>query len=101
MSSLIEQAALRLEQLRQAGIEIPEIDAPVAAPAAPAARVAFAPSAADRMDLPAPPSVGAVDRSGGDVFAKSRHVELDLAKIASAGIVTPNAPRSQIGRAHV
>ena len=33
MSSLIEQAALRLEQLRQAGITIPDIDPrPMAAP---------------------------------------------------------------------
>jgi protein-tyrosine kinase len=32
MSSLIEQAAKRLEQLRQAGVEIPEPDPGCAAP---------------------------------------------------------------------
>lgn len=65
MSSLIEQAAQRLEQLRQAGVEI--ADMPVAAGLSP------------------PPAA-----------ALSRAVALDLEALAQAGIVSPNAPRSEI-----
>ncbi|MDP3086378.1 MAG: XrtA-associated tyrosine autokinase [Rubrivivax sp.] len=77
MSSLIEQAAQRLEQLRQAGVEIPEIEvapAPVAR-AQPAAAVAPVP------EVPAP---------------TSRQVILNLQSIAASGIVTPSAPRSHL-----
>lgn len=72
MSSLIEQAAQRLEQLRRAGIEVPaatpKLDAPVAAP--------LEPKASSQTSC-------------------SRFVELDLAALNAIGIVTPNAPRSR------
>jgi len=71
--SLIEKASLRLEQLRQAGVEV--------APAKPESATAVKPEA-----TPAPaPSQGV-----------SRRVEIDLAALTRAGIVTPNAPRSEI-----
>lgn len=73
MSSLIEQAALRLEQLRQAGADMPE-------PAPTVRAVGPTPRQAD--DAPPPIS--------------SRRVEIDLQALAQAGIVSPNAPRSQI-----
>ncbi|MBK1612253.1 chromosome partitioning ATPase [Rubrivivax gelatinosus] len=73
MSSLIEQAAQRLEQLRQAGVTVPEVDA-APAPAAPPAAL--------------PPAREPV--------ATSRRVELDLDQLAAAGIVTPSAPRSTV-----
>lgn len=72
MSSLIEQAAQRLEQLRQAGAEMPAMS-PVAQVGAAQEHVSEA--------QPAP---------------LSRRVEIDLAALAQAGIVSPNAPRSQI-----
>lgn len=74
MSSLIEQAADRLEQLRQAGVEIP------ATPSSP------------------PQEVGINQRLVGDLQAApmSRSVEVDLEALAAAGIVSPHAPRSQI-----
>jgi exopolysaccharide/PEP-CTERM locus tyrosine autokinase len=75
MSSLIEQAAQRLAQLREAGIEVPQVGAAPAGPAAAAASPAAAPAA------PAP---------------SSRRVELDLDLAARNGIVVPNAPRSQL-----
>lgn len=79
MSSLIEQAAKRLEQLKQAGVELPaETSAPIEARPAPAQQPA--PAAAE----PALPPV------------TSRRVELDLQAIAASGIITPNAPRSAI-----
>lgn len=77
MSSLIEQAAKRLEQLKQAGVELPaETPAPVETKPAPPAAPA-----------PAEPALPPVT---------SRRIELDLQAIAASGIITPNAPRSAI-----
>ncbi|MDO9167120.1 MAG: XrtA-associated tyrosine autokinase [Rhodoferax sp.] len=76
MSSLIEQAAQRLEQLRQAGADMPAATPPT---------------------VPAP--VVAEKQVSGNVMqpaALSRRVEIDLEALAAAGIVSPNAPRSQI-----
>ena len=88
MSSLIEQATLRLEQLRRAGAAMPAIEAPdaltpVAEPVA-AAPVVAAPSPA-LAEAPAPKPVQI-----------SKRVEIDLEALAIAGIVSPNAPRSRI-----
>lgn len=76
MSSLIEQAAKRLEQLRQAGADVPAIapGQPVAAtpqPEVAVAKPAAAPSA-------------------------SRRVEINLQALAAMGIGVPGASRSQI-----
>lgn len=78
MSSLIEQAAQRLEQLRRAGISVPE----TIAAAQPAAQAA--------------PRADASNKTGGleDAAASSRRVELDMAMLEATGIVTPSAPRS-------
>ena len=86
MSSLIEQAAHRLEQLRRAGAAMPE---PAIAevlkstahlePAAPIAKLA-----PDTANAPSTPA------------QKSQRVEINLDALAAAGIVSPNAPRSQI-----
>ncbi len=71
MSSLIEQAAHRMAQLREAGVDLPPT--PVQAQPTPA------------PSQPEPHST-----------VLSRRVEIDLVALASAGIVSPNAPRSQI-----
>jgi exopolysaccharide/PEP-CTERM locus tyrosine autokinase len=78
MSSLIEQAAQRLEQIREAGIS--------AAPAMDdmAESVDEVVRAAHRREPP--PHAAAL----------SRRIDLDLEAIAASGIVTPNAPRSRI-----
>lgn len=74
MNSLIEQAAQRLEQLRQAGAEMPEsIDVSPAVEAITPTLVS---------ELP--------------VNALSQYVAIDLEALARAGVVSPNAPRSQI-----
>lgn len=87
MSSLIEQAAQRLEQLKRAGVEVPEIalggGAAVAAAPSPAVAAAAA-VAAKPAAVPEAPAV------------VSRRVDLDLAMLETTGIVTPNAPRSHI-----
>ena len=73
MTSLIEQAAQRLEQLRQAGVDLP--DTPPFSPAA---------------DTDRKPLVEA------QASARSRRVEISLEALSAAGIVSPNAPRSRI-----
>jgi len=85
MSSLIEQAAQRLEQLRRAGVTVPEVAAGIEPPHAEASPVVT------------PKSVVAEAAAGrDDPVVSSRVVELDLAMLESTGIVTPNAPRSHI-----
>lgn len=79
MTSLIEQAARRLEQLRQAGVEIPGATAP--APADPAAAEARLP--------PVPVAVAAAVPA-----PQSRQVEIDLVKLEADGIITPHSPRT-------
>ena len=79
MSSLIEQAARRLEQLRQAGVEMP---------AAPSAAI----PTPQQIDDARPPTAAEPAKP----VATSRRVELDLAALAKAGIINPNSPRTEI-----
>ncbi len=85
MSSLIEQAAKRLEQLRGAGVSVP----------VPAHGSTLAD--AERA-TPVPPvhSTAAAEPHIEESAPSSRRVELNLAILESSGIVTPNAPRSHI-----
>jgi len=73
MTSLIEQASERLEQLRRAGADMPQ---------------------------PAPPSAKPQELAQQRVEVASavpaRQVTIDLQFVAASGIVTPNAPRSQV-----
>jgi len=85
MSSLIEQAAKRLEQLRGAGVAVPVPSHGLApAQAEPAVSIP-----------PIPPSAAAAPHAD-EPAPSSRRVELNLAMLESSGIVTPNAPRSHI-----
>lgn len=93
MSSLIEQAALRLEQLRQAGVTVPHVDAGAAMDDLPQ-------PAATRSGGPARAAATASASAAGhplrDAQPVSKQIQLDLATIAAAGIVTPDAPRSHL-----
>src|SRR5882672_11122589 len=84
MSSLIEQAAQRLEQLRQAGVVLPDDNhhQQQAAPPRPEAQPAV------RVELP-PPETEAFHPA-------SKRVELDLTALAAQGFLTPNSPRTHI-----
>jgi protein-tyrosine kinase len=85
MSSLIEQAAQRLEQLRRAGVVVPETGGAAPQPVA--------------EELPVVARQGLTTETPEareDAVISSRRVELDLAMLESTGIVTPNAPRSHI-----
>lgn len=77
-SSLIEQAAQRLEQLRQAGVVLEE----PARPSGGTSAVVASPAE--------PPDVG--DQAA----ALSKRVELDLDALAAQGFLTPGAPRTQM-----
>ncbi|NMM86704.1 protein tyrosine kinase [Rhodococcus sp. SRB_17] len=88
MTSSIEKAAQRLEQLRNAGTPVPgeavHLD-PTSAPqqtksSLPVAESLFQ-SSKSAEDAPSPKQV-------------SKSVQVDLASLAAAGFVTPNAPRS-------
>jgi protein-tyrosine kinase len=104
--SLIEDAARRLEELRRAGVELPEDvhpqakgmrsngDTPLPEAAVMAMESKRAESGlrahADRVDRAAAPS----DRHSARTPA--RHVELNVEKLRTLGFVTPDAPTSQI-----
>ncbi|MBB3196604.1 XrtA-associated tyrosine autokinase [Roseateles terrae] len=115
MTSLIEQAARRLEQLKQAGVDVGPATAPAVEPASvtPTAPVATAPA----MVHPAPgilpaaptghvsPSATAMTtasaaptttRARGPHDGTSKRVELDLEALTAQGFLTPNAPRSYL-----
>ncbi|MBT3067026.1 XrtA-associated tyrosine autokinase [Rhodoferax sp. U11-2br] len=79
MSSLIEQAARRLEQLRQAGVEMPAT-VTVATPSYPMAGAEL-PTA-----TPKPP----------EPVATSRRIDLDLHALTHAGFINPSSARSEI-----
>jgi protein-tyrosine kinase len=85
MSTLIEQATLRLEQLRRAGVG-------VNVESIPTNKVENSPSS-----IAAPiPEVVVEPADTVKTVAISRRVDLDLDALVAAGIVSPNAPRSQI-----
>src|SRR3990172_2528833 len=109
--SLIEEAAKRLEQLRNAGVDLGERTAPAAR----------GPGLADRGDrakadretrnrereprersLDASPAPRRPSRAEPEPPSQphptehSRRISIDLARLAAAGMLTPDAPRSQI-----
>ncbi len=111
MTSLIEQAAERLEQLKRAGVDVgaPTLPAAtsvpatapthVSAPAQPAAAViadpvptaTVAPTLTPVPAAPAVPQAPMIQRS---TDVGSKRVELDLEALTAQGFLTPNAPRS-------
>jgi protein-tyrosine kinase len=77
MSTLIELAAQRLEQLRQAGIEIPQVTVRGGAEAA--------------KDFQGMPAAAAIPET-----PVSQRIELDVPAMARAGIIAPNAARTPL-----
>ena len=99
--SLIEQAAQRLEQLRNAGVDVADL---TKRPLPEDVVARSTPPEALLKELE--PRAGAVKRPTAEAPAaqpapevekrESRRVTIDLAKIAKAGVITPDAPRSQL-----
>ncbi len=96
MSSLIEQAAQRLEQLRQAGVVMPEIAETTAPQAGGGQQQGFASEPRPTVARKDAARTGAAPDSQWDNVAQSKRVTLNLEAIAASGIVTPAAPRSQM-----
>ena len=98
--SLIEQAAKRLEQLRQAGVELPDDKSPLLAPAQ-EAKAAFASPTHSTLKSPQPEPVAQVARETSaqathePATAKNR-VQLNLEAISASGLLVPLATRSQL-----
>lgn len=93
MTSLIEQAAKRLEQLRQAGADMP-VGVSVPAPLLPKSdQIATDGVRAASMNVADRPSGDSLTES---TMSKSRRVELNLDALSASGIVSPHAPRTQI-----
>ena len=84
MSSLIEQATRRLEQLRRAGVAVPEEVIADIQLTKENTKIGLA--TASNLDE----KINTTNKSF------SRKVDLDLDALNAAGIVSPNAPRSQI-----
>jgi exopolysaccharide/PEP-CTERM locus tyrosine autokinase len=87
--SLIEQAAKRLEQLRQAGVELPE--EPDSAEISP--QTAANQSIPKNINAPINPSSPAKATSS---QPSSAQVVLNLEAISASGLLTPDAARSQL-----
>ena len=99
--SIIEKAVERLEQLQRANAgqatpETAEAQKPAAASAASVSAFAVEPARPEAAAPAAPAPVVApkpAARSGGS----GQSIEIDLDRLHSIGVVTPNAPRSLIG----
>lgn len=94
--SLIEQAAKRLEQLRQAGVDLPE--RAVQAPPERTEPVLFPPAEPASVPPPAssPSSVPVKPVQVEAPHGHGKRVDLDLARLETNGFLTPNTPRSQL-----
>ena len=88
--SLIEQAAQRLEQLRQAGVNVPSRSAEE--PVAPVRKHDIEKKAV----VETPKAVLADTGAAASETHSSRRVELDLNALSAAGFIRPDAPRSQL-----
>ena len=97
--SLIEQAAKRLEQLRQAGVELPEDADPRLGMAK--TLLAMPENKILAVIVTPPPAVEAIrqrenNSSSVTSSALNNRVELDLDAISASGILVPQASRSQL-----
>lgn len=88
--SLIEQAAKRLEQLRQAGVELPDepVKSPVVPPAS-ATNQSAPPVATEPLNRPSAPKLTTPPPA-------SVQTILNLEAISASGLLTPDAARSQL-----
>jgi protein-tyrosine kinase len=103
--SMIEQAAKRLEELRKAGMELPEVT-PAATDAvrsnqSPTPEAVIRALEAQQTESPASslfqrqPRGKTVGRSSA-LRTPARHAEIDLQQLAVRGFITPAAPHSQL-----
>ena len=93
--SLIEQAAQRLEQLRQAGVDVPPSSQEEAR-----AQSAAASATTDQPQQRKPVPDHAAPEKALDIqspeMCMSRRVEINLDILSASGIIRPDAPRSRL-----
>jgi exopolysaccharide/PEP-CTERM locus tyrosine autokinase len=98
--SIIERAAQRLEELRRAGIEVPGQggDSSGRNQTPPSNRRSNSPGQTQGLArVNTLPSERSAKNSAGPADGDARgYFELDLARLASAGFITPDVPRSRI-----
>lgn len=106
--SIIEQATRRLEELRRSGISVPGQDVPAKPDAAPAHNEGVPARLARMLDeRKLPPGEGLRDphrpvlrdvspAPRSTPAKESRHFDIDLARLAGMGYLTPETPRAQI-----
>lgn len=104
--SIIEQAAKRLEELRRSGVDLAERpvspDAGAVVGVAEAAiprlmrRVGEVATASTRTGTSNEAGPAGGEHGEGAPGRRSHQVHIDLARLAAAGFVTPDAPRSQL-----
>jgi exopolysaccharide/PEP-CTERM locus tyrosine autokinase len=94
---LIEKAAKRLEQLRRAGLDLPETPtASAALDVLATAKVQTPPLVpqSSASSVPAGTKVAPEIASSAPVSSKSRFIQLDMVGLATRGVITPDAGRS-------
>jgi receptor protein-tyrosine kinase len=91
--SLIEQAAKRLEELRRAGIEVPNLPMPPA-PSPSSVRPAATPLGADVRAAVA--AAVALPPAPQEPPRRSREVRIDVARLEREGYLVPSQARSQL-----
>ena len=99
--SLIEQAARRLEELRRSGIEVPGAVPQTPAPretsiGVPGSPAAWVPEVKAEPERAGPGVVRGIASRTPTIGRRSRQVEIDLARLASQGYLTPDSPRARI-----
>jgi exopolysaccharide/PEP-CTERM locus tyrosine autokinase len=90
--SLIEQAAKRLEQLRQAGVDLPEEHAVGKQPI----QAALEASIGSSNIAPIAQATSQSETKVNSSSSNSPQVKLDLDAISASGLLVPNAARSQL-----
>lgn len=99
---LIEQAAKRLEELKRAGVELPQQTTPQTAEPVVAEAAAKILGAIPAVESPfRQPRQGVVETAPAEELhdepqRRSKQVDLDLEGLAAAGYVTPNSHRSSL-----
>lgn len=94
--SLIEQAAQRLEQLRQAGVDVPPQSVEVSGQKSVPTETPITLGMDARQTVQQSPSRSAEVQIQSPEMAMSRHVDLDLDVLSAAGVIRPDSPRSQL-----
>jgi receptor protein-tyrosine kinase len=94
--SIIEQAAKRLEELRRAGIEVPNMPLPPAPAQRPELQADLRAAVAAAVAMPAPVAAPAPAPAPAAPARRSREVRIDVTRLEREGYLVPSQARSQL-----